>query len=171
MKIFSFFVGLGWLKSAREKAVASALIFAAEQCVRKAGASDARAAGIFSSGSRVLPSKFPYFVHPGAEFDAALAIFFVPAGDFFCRGFPFFSRKNLGFFVALRRTLRDTHGQDRIFRPRFFTKFQNFLGKIPIFFCPGWPFFVPGGQYFLLAGARICARVCLDFPQNSKQLW
>ena len=138
--------------------------------MRKSGASDARAAGTFSSGSQVWPSKFPYFVHPGAEFDAALAIFFLPAGDFFCRGFPFFSRKNLGFFVALRRTLRDTHGQDRIFRPRFFTKFQFFLGKFPIFFARVGHFFVPGGQYFCRAGARICDRLCLEFPQNSRQL-
>ena len=97
-----------------------------------------------------LAIKVPIFCSPeGGIWRRPGHFFFVPAGDFFCRGFPFFSRKNLGFFVALRRTLRDTHGQDRIFRPRFFTKFQFFLGKFPIFFCPGRPFFCPWGAIFL----------------------
>ena len=52
------------LGAAREKAVASALIFAAEQCVRKAGASDARAAGDFLLRVSGLAIKVPIFCSP-----------------------------------------------------------------------------------------------------------
>ena len=94
--------------------------------MRKAGASDARAAGIFSSGCRVLPSKFPYFVHPGAEFDAALAIFFVPAGDFFLSGVSiFFSKKSRIF----RGPAEDSAGHPRAgpnFPPAIFHKISIF---------------------------------------------
>ena len=103
-----------------------ALIFAAEQCVRKAGASDARAAGIFLSGSRVLRSKFPYFVHPRAEFDAALAIFFSAGGRFFLSGVSiFFSKKSRIF----RSPAEDSAGHPRAgpnFPPAIFHKISIF---------------------------------------------
>ena len=106
--------------------MASALIFAAEQCVRKAGASDARAAGTFSSGSQVWPSKFPYFVHPRAEFDAALAIFFSAGGRFFLSGVSiFFSKKSRIF----RSPAEDSAGHPRAgpnFPPAIFHKISIF---------------------------------------------